>query len=161
MRLSHDWFDRDLPDNVSFGDRSWLHSSFAFLHYQSAQPAGLTVGHDTGLYIGTFFDLGPHGEVRIGDFSTLVSVIISTNARVTIGSYVFVAHDVVIADRDVAIPGADAPEPAGITIEDDVWIGAKVVILGGAHIVRVHDVAEMLPVIHVADSILRSRREEE
>jgi dihydropteroate synthase len=29
-------------------------------------------------------------------------------------------------------------------------------ILGGAHIVRVHDVAEMVPVVRVADAILNS-----
>jgi dihydropteroate synthase len=33
-------------------------------------------------------------------------------------------------------------------------------ILGGAHLVRVHDVAEMLPVVEVADEVLRNARRE-
>ena len=31
-------------------------------------------------------------------------------------------------------------------------------ILGGAHLVRVHDVAEMRPVVEVADEVLRNAR---
>ena len=89
------------------------------------------------MYKGTFFDLGPGGELRIGSFSTLVNVIISTNGRVTIGDYVFIAHEVLIADNPIARPpGPDrerAPSPP-IEIGDDVWIGASAVILGGARI---------------------------
>src|SRR5205809_523678 len=65
--LAHDWFPRALPDNVVIGERSWLYSSFAFLHYRSDQPCGVRIGSDSGLYNGTFFDLGPLGEVEIGE----------------------------------------------------------------------------------------------
>jgi acetyltransferase-like isoleucine patch superfamily enzyme len=141
MRLAHDWFDRALPANVTMGERCWLHSSFAFLHYSSTRPVGVSIGSDTGLYIGTFFDVGPQGEVRIGDFCTLVSVIVSTNSRITLGNYVFIAHDVVIADSPFAVPGRpsatrDPVADTSIEIGDDVWIGAKVTILGGTRIGR-------------------------
>ncbi len=139
--LSHDWYARPLPTNVAFGDRTWLHSAFAFLHYRSQRPCGVSVGHDTGLYKGTFFDLGPDAELRIGSYCTLVHVIVSSNRRVTVGDYVFMAHEVVIADDahaqprhlPLAGPGGAA---LGATIEDDVWIGARAAVIGAVRVGR-------------------------
>jgi dihydropteroate synthase len=50
-----------------------------------------------------------------------------------------------------------SPQPAGIAAESKIWGTAATVtasILQGAHIVRVHDVAEMLSVARIADCIL-------
>lgn len=134
--LSHDWFPEALPENIEIGERSWLYSSFAFRHYQSHRPCGVKIGHDSGLYNGTFFDLGPQGEVRVGDFCTVVGAIFSTNGRVTIGDYSFIAHEVVIADASAARPGgvSSGQSPQEIIIGDNVWIGAQAVILSGAKI---------------------------
>jgi acetyltransferase-like isoleucine patch superfamily enzyme len=142
--LPHDWFPKALPSNVALGERSWCYSSFAFLHYRSRRPRGATVGHDTGIYHGSFFDLGPEGEVEIGNFCTLVGAIISTNARVVIGDYAFLAHEVVLADSFAAAPwtspdaeltagGAD-PRPLAIEIGPNSWIGARAMLLSGARI---------------------------
>src|SRR5882672_6633285 len=103
-QLPHDWFPQPLPANVVIGERSWCYSSFAFLHYQSRRACGVRVGHDSGIYNGTFFDLGPDGEVEIGNFVTLVGAIIATNSRVVIGDYAFLAHEVVLADSFAATP---------------------------------------------------------
>jgi acetyltransferase-like isoleucine patch superfamily enzyme len=142
-RLEHDWYPAELPDNVSIGERSWIYSSFAFLHYRSR--IGARIGNDTGVYNGTFFDLGPQGSVEIGKFCSLVGLIVCSNRRVVLGDYVFVAHEVVIADGCAATPmdpgrgAARACEDVGtqsdeIVIGDDVWIGARAIILAGAHI---------------------------
>jgi len=147
-RLAHDWFDRPLPPNIQLGERSWLYSSFAFLHYASRQPIGLRVGNDSGLYNGTFFDLGPQGKVEVGSFSAIVGAVIVSNRTVIIGDYVFIAHEVVIADSFSATPFASteiAEQSVGriggsdnasvsVTIGDDVWIGARAILLAGAHI---------------------------
>lgn len=141
-RLAHDWFDAALPPNVQIGDGSWLYSSFAFVHCRSTEPVAVRIGRSSGVYHGSFFDLGPRGSVAVGDFSTLVSVIITTNGPVTIGDYCFLAHDVVIADRGAAQPWRDADAAARATqqgaapidIGDDVWIGAGAIVLGGARI---------------------------
>ncbi|MFC1760904.1 acyltransferase [Planctomycetota bacterium] len=133
IRLEHDWFPEPLPDNVELGSRSWLYSSFAFRHYRSQKPCGLHVGHDSGLYHGTFFDLGPAGEVEIGNFCTLVGAIFATNGKVLIGDYSFVAHEVVIADSFTALAGPTNRDSA-IIIGENVWIGARAVILSGAKI---------------------------
>lgn len=143
--LDHDWFPEPLPANVVLGERTWLYSTYAFRHYHSVQPVGLRVGHDTGLYNGTFFDLGIAGEVWIGDYCTLVGAIVCSSGRVDIGDYTFIAHDVVIADSFDARPGVDQqrghstsstplPSSAGIVIGENVWIGARAVLLGGANI---------------------------
>lgn len=132
--LEHDWFPKDLPDNVAIGERSWLYSSFAFLHYQSRR--GVRIGHDTGLYNGTFFDLGPEGEVEIGNYCTLVGAIICSNQRVKIGDYAFIAHEVVIADSWIARPGcvAEIQHETSIEIGSNAWIGASSILLKGAKI---------------------------
>ena len=142
--LSHDWFPQPLPANVVIGERSWCYSSFAFLHYRSRRPCGVRVGHDSGIYNGTFFDLGPDGEVEIGNYATLVGAIIATNSRVVIGDYAFLAHEVVLADAFAATPDA-APDGGGhrvesgrisptISLEGNCWIGARAVLLSGAKI---------------------------
>jgi acetyltransferase-like isoleucine patch superfamily enzyme len=135
QRLSHDWFPLPLPANIVIGERSWLHSAYAFLHYRSTRRCGLRIGHDTGIYDGSLFDLGPDGEVQVGDFCTLVGPIISTNGQVRIGNYVFISSEVVIADSFVATPRvhSDAPSPV-ITIGDDTWIGARAIVVAGARI---------------------------
>jgi len=144
--LDHDWFPDSLPDNVELGDRTWLYSTYAFRHYQSRRPFGLRTGRDTGLYNGTFFDLGPDGEVFIGNYCTLVGAIICSNGRVEIGDYAFIAHEVVIADSFAAFPYAPhlaRPRAAAplslsfkpqILIGENVWIGARAILLSGASI---------------------------
>ena len=139
--LEHDWFPEPLPTNVFLGERSWCYSSFAFLHFRSQRPQALSVGHDTGIYHGSFFDLGPNGEVQIGNFCTLVGAIISTNARIEIADYALIAHEVVLADSPVAAPAglrasaelAHAPNTV-ISLGENCWIGARAVLLAGARI---------------------------
>lgn len=135
--LDHDWFARPLPANTVIGEQSWLHSAYAFLHYRSTQPCGFRAGHDTGIYVETFFDLGPEGEISIGNFCTLAGPIISTNGRVAIGDYVLISREVVIADSFAALPfqtKADGRPTAEIVIADDVWIGTRAIILGGSRL---------------------------
>jgi acetyltransferase-like isoleucine patch superfamily enzyme len=140
--LEHDWFPRPLPANVELGERSWCYSTYAFLHYHSTRPCGVRVGRDSGVYNGSFFELGPDGEVEIGDFCALVGVIINTNGRVVIRDYAFIAHEVVFADGPVASP--EGPIAAGtvahdgsearIVVGENCWIGARAVLLAGANI---------------------------
>jgi acetyltransferase-like isoleucine patch superfamily enzyme len=135
--LPHDWFAAPIPDNVEFGERCWIYSSYAFLHFRSRQKIGLRIGHDTGVYVGSMFDVGPDGKVEVGDFSTLVGPIISTNGTVTFGSYALIAHEVVIADHFAAVPPGDrmvGPASASVVVGDNTWIGARVVLLSGARI---------------------------
>jgi acetyltransferase-like isoleucine patch superfamily enzyme len=144
LYLSHDWYPLEIPRNVEIGEGSWLYSSFTFIHFQSEKELAVRIGKSSGIYNGSFFDLGPQGEVEIGNYSTLVGAIICSNKKILIGDYVFIAHEVVIADGYVAAPlhfespkmidsSATAESPV-IEIGENVWIGARSVILGGARI---------------------------
>ena len=140
--LAHDWYPSPVPGNVRIGAGSWLYSAFAFTHFRSERPHAVRIGQSCGVYNGTFFDLGPEGEVEIGDFSTLVGVIMATNGAVRIGRYCFLAHEVVIADHAWAAPrlhgarGAGEPgrPSASVVLADDVWVGSGVVLLAGASV---------------------------
>ena len=141
IHLPHDWFPPPLPANVVLGERSWCYSSFSCLHYRSRRPCGVRVGHDSGIYHGTFFDLGPDGEVEIGNYATLVGAIISTNSRVVIGDYAFLAHEVVLADSFAATPhfahdpvsrDRESNERPAVILGNNCWVGARAVLLSGA-----------------------------
>jgi acetyltransferase-like isoleucine patch superfamily enzyme len=140
VSLPHDWFPRPLPPNVQIAARSWVYSSFAFLHYRSQQPVGVRIGSDTGIYNGTFFDLDIGGEVEIGNYCTLVGAVLAINGRLSIGDYTFIAHEVTIADHFAAAPpGAcdhmrSRSSNLDISIGTNVWIGARAILLPGAKI---------------------------
>jgi acetyltransferase-like isoleucine patch superfamily enzyme len=144
VTLPDDWFPRPLPANVTIGERTWIYSSFAFIHYRSRQPRGLRIGNNSGIYNGTFFDLGPSGEIEIGNFCAIVGAIVSCDSRVVIGDYTFIAHQVVIADRHAATPPAEVSagsfvvrdwnDESSISIGTNAWIGARAVLLAGARI---------------------------
>ena len=133
--LPHDWFGAALPTNARIDQSSWLYSSFALLHCHSRLPEAVTIAEHSGVYIGSFFELGPTGSVAIGRYCTVVGAIIRTDRRVTIGDYAFISHDVVISDDPFAVP-PDGSLPArttsgtGATLGDDVWIGTGAVIVG-------------------------------
>lgn len=134
-RLEHDWFSWPLPENVQIGTRSWLYSSFAFLHYRSQWPDGVVIGNNTGIYEGTFFELGPQGTAKIGDYCTIVGAILNTNGHIFVGDYVFIGHEVTITNSAFAIPQDNTTfRPSEIFIHNNVWIGARSIILGGATI---------------------------
>jgi acetyltransferase-like isoleucine patch superfamily enzyme len=136
LRLEHDWWPRPLPDNVELGEGAWLWSSYMFLHYGSRRPCGVRVGAHSGVYAGTTFDLGVHGQVEIGRYSTVVAPIFATNGPVVIGDHAFIANQVHIADAPAPLPPAerdpDAPASPRITMGDTVWLGTRSTILAPA-----------------------------
>jgi acetyltransferase-like isoleucine patch superfamily enzyme len=135
--LEHDWYPAQVPANVTMGEGSWLWSAYAFVHYRSARPRGVEIGAHSGVYETTFFGLGPQGEVAIGDYCTIVGVTFCTNRRVEIADHVFVSKPVTIADSFAAVPMLDLPTTGAVpevavTIGENAWIGAGVVLLPGA-----------------------------
>lgn len=142
--LPNDWFPGALPAGLQIGERSFLISSYAFLHCLEPADNRVTIGSDTGVYVNTFFELGPRARVSIGNFCTLVGPIIRVEHEVTIGDFALIAHDVVITDcegSDRAVrrdgPGRISPhncEPKAVHIGNDVWIGTRAVVLRGVDI---------------------------
>jgi acetyltransferase-like isoleucine patch superfamily enzyme len=135
-QLAHDWFPRPLPDNVQLGDRSWCYSTFSLLHFQSQREKAICIGSDSGIYNGSFFDLGPQGEVQIGNFCTLVGAIISVNCRVSIGDYCFLAHEVVLSDSFASTPvhSVGVHHDHAIVLEENCWVGMRACIIAPVRI---------------------------
>jgi acetyltransferase-like isoleucine patch superfamily enzyme len=141
VRLEHDWFPGELPANVRIGAGSWVHSAHAFQHFRGERDPAVVIGEHSGVYVGTYFDLGPSGSVEIGDYTTVVGAIIATDGSVSIGDHVFIAHEVVIADGPWAAPPgaaiarhAGGPSSRDVVIGRTAWLGARAVLLGGARI---------------------------
>jgi acetyltransferase-like isoleucine patch superfamily enzyme len=147
--LGDDWIATPVPDNISIGEGSQLASPLAFLHYRSRRPLGLSIGHDTGLYYGSTFELGPRAEVVIGDYCVIAAPIIATNCRIEIGSYCLISFDTVIADTPYAVPPRryddprddeetedDGDPPVTISIGDGAWVAARAMLFGGARLGR-------------------------
>jgi len=143
-RLPDDWFPRELPAGLTLGERSFLYSAFAFLHCNPVSGAAVRIGDDTGVYHGTFFELGREARVEVGRYCALVGAILRAEREIRIGDYVFIAHEVVISDCDgvgserradrgrFPVPASCAARP--VRIGDDVWIGMRATILAGVTI---------------------------
>jgi acetyltransferase-like isoleucine patch superfamily enzyme len=143
-RLADDWFPRELPMGLTLGERSFLYSAYAFLHCDPAMEAAVRIGDDTGVYHGTFFELGREARVEVGKFCALVGAILRAEREIRIGDYVFIAHEVVISDCDgvgserwagrggFTVPASCEAKP--VRIGDDVWIGMRATILSGVTI---------------------------
>jgi acetyltransferase-like isoleucine patch superfamily enzyme len=142
VRLEHDWLPLDLPDNVELAAGSYFHSAFAFLHYRSRRPTGVRIGRHTAVYETTMFDLGPAGEVEIGEYGVIYGPHFVGNSRITVGDFAYISYEVYLSDLPApGLPAGDAPSSAAastggpaIVIGDDCWIGLRSVILAGARL---------------------------
>lgn len=106
-----------IGDNVRLKEQVWLQVTGIL-----TEPGrGVAIGHDT--YIGPHCTLGAGGGLRIG-------------ANVTIGAYVdLLAEDHAFADSGRPI-NRQGVVRQGIVIEDDCWIGNKVIVLDGVRVGR-------------------------
>ena len=141
--LAHDWYPGEVPANVILGERSWLHSSYAFVHHRSERDPSVRIGPDSSAYVGTYFDLGPQGEVDIGRYCAVVGATFVSDARIVVGDYTLIAYGVVIASSAFAVPpdacgavaeGGRRGSQRDVRIGSDVWIGTRAVVLGGADV---------------------------
>ena len=88
---------------------------------------------------------GGSGEVNIGaDCAINSGTVMYTGNGITLGDAVLIAANCTLAPTNHAIADRDRrirdqgfmPSRGGIVIEDDVWLGANVVVLDGAHIAK-------------------------
>ena len=147
-----DWYHGNVPANIEVGQNSVIDSSFCFKHYFSGLKTGLKIGDNVTLWR-TSLAAEENAFIEIGDYCYIANASIVCSERIHIGSYVFVAGGVTIADSDFhpVAPAARlgdtiALSPLGnrrkrpaiktdpVIIEDDVWIGFNATILKGVHI---------------------------
>ncbi|WP_107773475.1 acyltransferase [Nocardioides sediminis] len=127
-------FGMRLPASGSRGGRYWR-----VLRRRAAKPLLASMGRDVNIEKGAMF---PSGVVHVGDRSG-IGIRCHLKGPVTIGSDVMMGPEVVIFTTDHAFSDVGRPmreqgmrAVRAVTIEDDVWIGQRAMILPGVTIGR-------------------------
>jgi acetyltransferase-like isoleucine patch superfamily enzyme len=151
--LAWDWHPGAIPRNVSVDESAYVETSYSFLLCRSELAEGVRIGRGSSTYLGTMFDVGPQGRVRIGDFSCIHGAWFICDAEITVGDYALISWNVVFMDtygvwpdpaerrkqlEAVAFDGCRRM-PRGaparpIHIGRNVWIGFDCVVLPGVTI---------------------------
>ncbi len=152
-KVPGDWHDGIVPANAVIADAAHLETSYSFLLCRSELPEGVRIGRGSTVYLGSMFDVGPRGRVRIGDFSLINCAWFICDAEIEIGDYALISWNVVFMDNYRAsfdakerrrqvktVPTTQprrllAESPARpIRIGRNVWIGFDCCVLPGATI---------------------------
>lgn len=150
--LAHDWYTGTIPENTFVHPESYVATSYSFLLYRSQRSVGLRIGRGSAMYAG-MFDVGPEGEVTIGEFSCLTAPFIIADSAVHVGDLCLIGYNVVLMDcdpcaRDQADRRAQLTEAARspdrrlvrrgpgrpIVIGDHAWVSFDVVVMPGVQI---------------------------
>jgi acetyltransferase-like isoleucine patch superfamily enzyme len=151
--LPWDWYPGGIPQNVSVDESAYLETSYSFLLYRSQAAEGVRIGRASSTYLGTMFDVGPQGRVRIGDFSCIHGAWFICDSEITVGDYALISWNVVFMDSYGVSPDPNERRrqlqtlpfdgqrrmPRGapakpIHIGRNVWIGFDCVVLPGVTI---------------------------
>jgi acetyltransferase-like isoleucine patch superfamily enzyme len=151
--LSWDWFPGTIPENVFIDDTAYIETTFSFQFFRSRRERAVEYGRGASTYLGTMFDVGPAGHVKLGDYALVHGARIICDAEVLIGDYALISWNVVLMDcyrvpmdsklrrkemeqiptREKRIACA-AVEARPIHIERNVWIGFDTCVLPGVTI---------------------------
>jgi acetyltransferase-like isoleucine patch superfamily enzyme len=151
--LSWDWYPGTVPENAVLDETAYVETTFSFHCYRSELPEGLRIGRGASAYLGTMFDVGPRGRVRVGDYALVHGARIICDEAVEIGDYALVSWNVVLMDsyrvpldpaerrrvlervsssRPRRLAGGGPARP--VRIGRNVWIGVDACILPGVTI---------------------------
>lgn len=148
------WDGGPLPPSVRVGANTRINGQHAFRRISASTSDALVIGSNTTLD-GVQFSIGLNARITIGNYCCFTAAVIMSEHSITIGHYVLIGFNVVIADSDfhpmdpaARIADAMACSPAGgqrvrpavaaapVVVENDVWIGPGAVIFKGVHIGR-------------------------
>jgi acetyltransferase-like isoleucine patch superfamily enzyme len=152
-KLPWDWYEGTIPENVSIDGTAYLETSYSFHLYRSALDCGVRMGRGASAYLGTMFDVGPRGSVRVGDFTLVHGAWFISDRAIEVGDYTFISWNVVLMDtyrasldaearrRDLEnVPSRSPRSPqheeqsSPITVGSNVWIGFDACVLPGVRI---------------------------
>ncbi len=137
-------FARDVVADVTSGLRAALRRA------RTARVPKSQIILDPGIGFGKSFAQNCELLARLPELAPLgYPLLVGTSRKTFVGAY-------------LAQPDRSAPDPRGPIAppEERLWGTAATVaaaVLGGAHIVRVHDVAEMTQVVRLTDAIRNAR----
>ncbi len=148
-----DWHPGRIPENVILDETALIETTYSFLPYRSEVPVGLQMARGSGIYTGTMLDIGPKGQVRLGQYATVTAVRIICDAEIELGDYALLSWNVILMDT-YRVPfdpderrcvleqvprhsprriESDAPAQP-IRIGKNVWIGFDACVLPGVTI---------------------------
>ena len=151
--LPWDWYPGSIPKNASVCKSAYLETTYSFLLCRSELRDAVRIGRGSSTFLGTMFDVGPQGRVRIGNFCCVHGAWFICDSEITIGDYALISWNVVLMDsygvsRDPATrrlqlealpfdgrrrtPRGAPAKP--IHIGRNVWIGFDCVVLPGVTI---------------------------
>jgi acetyltransferase-like isoleucine patch superfamily enzyme len=150
--LNGDWYPGTIPKNVIIDDTAYCETTFSFYYYRSRLPGGVEYGKGASTYLGTMFDVGPCGHVKLGNFALVTGARIICDAEIMIGDFALISWNVVLMDtyrapfdiisrrkelrlvarRSPRLTKANAAKP--IDIKSNVWIGFDSCVLPGVTI---------------------------
>jgi acetyltransferase-like isoleucine patch superfamily enzyme len=151
--LPWDWYPGTIPANVELAEGAYVETTFSFHCYRSTAPVGVRIARGASTYLGTMFDVGPHGRVSLGEYALVHGARIICDESVEIGDYALISWNVVLMDTyrvpfDVAgrrealeraargdvrvLDGAVSARP--IRIGANVWIGFEACVMPGVSI---------------------------
>ncbi len=151
--LPWDWYPGRIAENVLVDDSAYVETSFSFYLFRSQSPRGVELGRGASTYLGTMFDVGPHGRVKLGDYALVHGARIICDTEIVVGDYALISWNVVLMDtyrvpfnaldrrkelervptrqpRFAAADGTARP----IHIGRNVWIGFDTCVLPGVTI---------------------------
>lgn len=151
--LPWDWYPGTIPENVVLDDTAYIETTFSFYLYRSKAQVGVRFGRGASTYLGTMFDVGSHGQVRLGNYALVHGARIICDAEIEIGDYALISWNVVLMDtyrlpfdpveRQLQLERVSGALPRHIDakvlarpihIGRNVWIGFDACVLPGVTI---------------------------
>ena len=151
--LPWDWYPGTIPENVSIHQTAYVETTFSFYLYRSQRSPGVEIGRGASTYLGTMFDVGECGRVKLGNYVLMHGARVICDAEIVVGDYTLISWNVVLMDT-YRVPLnmeerrrelEDVPERSSrflatksparpIRIGSNVWIGFDACILPGVTI---------------------------
>ena len=151
--LAWDWYPGTIPENAAVDETAYIETTFSFHFCRSRLPRGVDIGRGASTYLGTMFDVGTHGRVKLGEYALVHGARIICDSEIVIGDFALISWNVVLMDtyrvpfdatkrrqelaliptRQPRLAAADVPARP-IHIERNVWIGFDSCVLPGVTI---------------------------
>ena len=154
-KLSWDWYDGQVPENVFIDDDAYVETTFSFYLFRGERERAVEIHRGASTYLGTMFDIGPRGRVSLGEFALVHGARIICDSEIFIGDHALISWNVVLMDsyrlstdplirrRELELVPqrakrflSDQVEAKPIRIESNVWIGFDACVLPGVTIGR-------------------------
>ncbi len=126
------------PHKLSIGDNSYI-DDYAVLDAKGEGAKGLIIGKNVMVGRNTILSC-KGGSIELGDYANISSgCSLLSETKIEVGPYTFLAgHCYLVAGGNHSFKRTDIPimfQPSlikgGITIEEDGWLGASVIVLDG------------------------------